>query len=456
MAGALARGIKKIDLLGPGFSLTLGGEETLKTFAGSIFSLVYFGALVASIVVFTRAFFDKSDPKISMEGQTVLKGQKVEFGNLNMIPALFAYNKLSGIYFNSSEILKRFSFVMAIRKTEKGVSGDPYFDYSTVFRSVPCKEILQDSKKFNYLKGAQNFGKHAKRLDSDAVCLDITSPESISMHGNYSDIGSQTIIYNVLQCSGPDCAVAADDGTNVAFELVFPSFGVDLNSFQNPIKMEINPDDGNLFSDHALVKTEIFRPTVHNIYDEGQFLGQKIFKGSYITLDSKNPVYNERRKDFLTKNPIYDCNPMHIGNDYYCQGFFRVEFSNTVVSVDYTRRYKQVVDLLSEIGGISTLLLQVFTYVNTFYLFFARNSVVVSRFFPLLSSSKDSVANSEKMKEDIVSKIESSFDLERLFNELWCLKLLSNLFLDEQQMKLVSLSSLGSFISEGRKNTDHH
>ena len=454
----------KLDILGEPFSLTLKGEKKLQSWFGATLTLLFIAATIASAVIFIRNLFDYSNPLISQSSETVKKGITVDFANLNMLPFIRVRPKNSEVDepIDAEEATKYFTPYLTVFFIEE-VSGGVATESSEYFSGIPCSELGQDKTKFNYLAGADNFKDVEEHINWYGYCFDISNKALLTLSGNGTSPGSRYFQIDITPCQG-DPLCQSDKINDFSLEILFPEYSLDYKDSEDPIKLNIDIDKALKITDFTLFRIETLRPVKSTIYDENQITTKEKKIGDFVELETLGPKYGERPKD-AAGDRIYSCEMDKMDDPAYeCYSLYQINIINSQSQMKYLRRYKLVTQVLSEIGGISTLLLQVFTYLNMIYLYFARDNLLTRMLFPSISSppraasksqtapqqiaggtSKETYSKWKQLRQDAVKLIDSSIDLSTLFEELCVVRVLGEVLVDDMQRSLVTFSALQVF-----------
>ncbi len=281
------------------------------------------------------------------------------------------------------------------------------------------------------------------------------------------DSDTSSIFIEVSPCSeydsGPDGNPLQCDTENFTYfkiDLVYPTYSRDLSNRDNPVQVDIRIEEALTLSNFKLVKSDQITPINVEIVNESLFFGLKktFHKSSYIEFQYGSPEFdfrgNNDGKSELVCNELTDC-----------QYFYKASFYNSFKKKQVIRKYKPIIEVLSEIGGISTLLLQVFTYLNMIYLYFARQKIITQRVLPVLQQNThrktpaspkdrietetDSFKTSDQESVDLSAVqqeaselVEQTLDFSNLFHELCMVKVLAELILKDTDKQKLVLSAL--------------
>ena len=459
--------LNMFDILGPTFTLNISGQEKLKSKVGSLLTLGFLSCFIVASGFFIAGFFDRTTPAVVTEEINLKTGPKVEFGRSNMLPLIILNDKSEGFddEIDPNDVDNYLDIKLHVtRETKKknAKGEDVPVNERVSYSAVPCKSLTSKGK-FNYLARARNYQDWKPYIDEFAICIDANEADinKIFMAANSESPDSTKLTIVMMPCSGP---LEADGGSckpesdisKLSMELLFPTLNPDFFNYKDPTYMNIEFDNSLSIPDFALERVDSFKPINHIIYDEDQFTGSPKESGMFIELQPLGPTYTTRNQ----ADP-YSCEDP---DSETCKPVYSVSFVNGLKSFKYTRKYKSATAVLSEIGGISTLLLQVFTYLNMIYLYFARDNLLTRMLFPSISSppraasksqtapqqiaggtSKETYSKWKQLRQDAVKLIDSSIDLSTLFEELCVVRVLGEVLVDDMQRSLVTFSALQVF-----------
>ena len=460
--------LNMFDILGPTFTLNISGQEKLKSKVGSLLTLGFLSCFIVASGFFIAGFFDRTTPAVVTEEINLKTGPKVEFGRSNMLPLIILNDKSEGFddEIDPNDVDNYLDIKLHVtRETKKknAKGEDVPVNERVSYSAVPCKSLTSKGK-FNYLARARNYQDWKPYIDEFAICIDANEADinKIFMAANSESPDSTKLTIVMMPCSGP---LEADGGSckpesdisKLSMELLFPTLNPDFFNYKDPTYMNIEFDNSLSIPDFALERVDSFKPINHIIYDEDQFTGSPKESGMFIELQPLGPTYTTRNQ----ADP-YSCEDP---DSETCKPVYSVSFVNGLKSFKYTRKYKSATAVLSEIGGISTLLLQVFTYLNMIYLYFARTEIMCQQLFPSLGTApsdnhtpnssvkteaqkendKQRIKRVKELRTEAVNMIDSSIDLSILFKEICSIRVLTEIFLDDMQRNLVALSSLQVF-----------
>ena len=480
--------IRNADMLGPPITLTLNGSETVKTYFGSIMTLVLFGATMASSVFFLIKFFDKSAPTVTETTVRYQDFQPIEFGEKKNIPIFFvrSYDDKPLPVDISSKIIRP-KLTAAYNNKVNGAMTSGGKD----FAPAPCKEVFGNPKYLDYFSDADNWEATKSHILDNGICFMI---EKSDLHMLRSDNPNAQILefvdgvkreYSYIFYGVQPCDVAktgecltkkylvqdpnGDEFANSYIEFIFPKPVLNLQNSEKPVKKYWEIEEGLQVKSFDKYPVFYYSHYMSVIEDESQYLGELKRVESFINLDTKPQATITRQSNEDTPGEIvYECDSRidpESSPKKYCDYFMTINFVPDRKETNFNRRYTQFPDLLSQIGGIYSLLIGVFSFINGIVLNIIKSNYYIAGLFPMLplksftckkkkynEVSKQVDSDIQKhnkywndLGEEAVEMVESSIDLAVLFHEICKIRVIANLLLDDKQKEMITLASFYQF-----------
>jgi hypothetical protein len=442
--------LSAVDLMAPAFNITFKGDESLKTKPGALLSLIYLTCLGFCCLIFIRGFFDISTPYITEYQQSTEKDFRLNVAENGMLPVFKVWSWKEGRFLNASEIVTKLTFFIAYANLNN--SEDTYSYTGNISTSLTCEEISKNGN-FNYPEAYENYEEIKTDLHQKAVCFNITNSSDYFMNGTRYQHLDRNIIIRGAKCFGrEDCETL--NVNDVEIDIVFPQSKTDINDRRKPYRPSLNLDDYTRVYEWKFNNIFLYKSKVKSVYDAPWFFGENKLVSSFpdIIEDIQEKKY-ERNFHYLSDDSYdwaYDyesCDDLYYTARYWCHSLFMIEHKIVPVETVYTRKYSTPLDLLSEIGGVASLLMPVFLFLNGIFLAFGRKKVLATKVFPVLKHVDKSKGSKflGSLYNDATEVVDSYFDIANIFQDLSCLKLLIHLLLDEDQQKLASLYPLHHF-----------
>ena len=490
--------LQKVDMLGPGFSLNVGGSEKLKSTAGSVLTLCYFGSTIAALAYFIIKFFDHSSPTVNEQNDYNKAGKTVPIGNLSYFPMLFVRNAFQSIVKVENAMLAIDPYINHFLKPEGGKQTQKKYS------ALPCRDVRSNSSLLDYFSDSDDFKLYEDLIIENGICIAIPKKDQSSIESlppnekqkQFNDTSKFSSIDLVIDpCDlnkHSDCLTSHYfgkldplgfydldfDGGLGKIEVLFPDYGYDPTNFEKPFSKYFDLENSFTISSFEEARTQIDTPLQTSLFDQSQYFGKDVLTYSSISTSSKSFEIRKREAN-SSMEPILNCKSGNLDPEYYCDTLYSLQFSAQQKEVKIMRKYNQIPDILSGIGGISTILLQFFTYANLGVLLFTQKSILTSKLFPMLPQKKlkagkkknkypeikvEDENDDQKVQEhnkywdevidDAVDLVERTLDISFLFKELCKVRVLANALLDESQTELSAISSLMMYRKEKKNEED--
>ena len=486
--------VRNADMLGPPITLTLNGSETVKTFFGSVLTLVLFGATLASTVYFLIKFGDKSAPTVLEKIVRHPDFQPIDFGKEKFIPIFFVrdYYDLPVPAERSIKVISPQLEVNFLFKKD-GKFGAPEFKN---FSHGTCREIHENAQYLDYFSDAENWAEVKDHILKNGVCIKIDKKDQHlirSVNPNYfyqNKVDRVVHEYSDLTFTVDPCDVAesgecfgdkvlgpgngGDNPGNGYIEYRFPKSEIFLDDSKEPIKKHWELEEGPEITEFVFAVTNYYSHYLSVVEDESQYLGKATKVDSFISLDLSTSEKVERNKTHLG-GTVFQCNSKDPAIP--CTSFFSIKFKPEKKEIYINRSYTKALDLLSEIGGIYSLLTSVLSFVNILVLNLIKSNYYIASLFPVLPLKSFTCKKKKKYREvskqvesdidkhnkywsdlgdEAVQMVESSIDLAVLFREICTIRVIANLLLDDKQKEMVTLASFYQFktTKESKKESE--
>jgi hypothetical protein len=463
--------------MGPPVTLTFKGSKTLQTNFGLLMTFMCFASILAASIVFLKSFFDRSLPTVTDDVLAGVKVIKHHIGNEGILPLIFVKRRSDNSLVSADIVHKYFRGVLTYNLTSNRTGRQMAY----VYESTPCRNLHDKNEKLNYLKMAENYDEINELTDFAGYCLDVDKNNEIYVKEDLNPLDPDVmkndrrlVVMSIQPCHVVAENVEAECGliedlNSFIIDVHFPVHITNFSRPHHPVTRRYDLKNKVMLPDLNIIRFEYYFTKRHEIRDLFPVFDKTTYVDSYIELTTASPTYQFRMLN-ATGDPQYTC------SDITCKYIYYMRFEPKFEDVVHTRRYKQLSVVLSEIGGISSLLFQVFTYLNLIYLGFARKQILVARLFPSIplqknencfvrlfkklccccccpkknySDEQEMSAEAKKfwqtMMGDGVRMIDASIDLAVIFKELCTIRVLSDILMDDVQRDLVTLSSLQVF-----------
>ena len=433
--------LSAFDLLGPPYSITFQGQETLKTKLGSFLSLVLLSGIVFSSVIFIRDYLDTSNLTVTSSEEDLDKKYAFNIPENGMLPIFFIHSYNGNTLLLAETVFDRFSFFLSTTAVDSDDTERLTFD-NTLNMGVPCKDLEQDDTLFNYVAKASNYEEIKEKVHKYGICFRLDETDQIFVRGYGNEKNDRKVSIRAGPCVGrADCRW--EEYFNFELHTIFPTIVTNLYNKEKPYDIKINLDDYIRTWSWQSYKMYTIKASLRMVSDAPRIYGgaEEVARFAHVIEKKDSTYFRYSDYDGVVFSECATDDQLILDA---CQGFLKMDYIFFPLVTIYTRNLPRVTDLLSEIGGISSLLFTTFVYLNSIYLFFTRNTIMTNRLFPLLKYLAKSKGKKQlKLIETEATKVfESSFDFHVLFQEICCLKLLTKVMLSEDQQKAASLLPL--------------
>ena len=472
--------IKNLDILSPSVGLNVDGRSTMTTHVGSMLSIGYVAVIITLAVFQSLSNFDSTSPTIAREESETSEYPVFDLKDSKTFPVIYVFeNSIQNLPVEKVPSLLTFIYTkVSYKYIDKGdgtytVGMEP----PVMMPVVPCRDIMNDPKYFAHYKMHEN-NTYFKRFGSKfGLCVKVDATQT-TVQGGVGDPKLDFITLRVFPCigiAGLNCEANAAFLKQITYTVALPSTSMNLSNYENPISSFPSTDmlyyvnEGQRYQyTMKLSQTEIYD-------DPGMYypLRRRI---KYSQID-KVTVSSRTRDGSLT------CSPAAFSSGA-CIPFALFDFMSGSKKVKLTRYYKGIVETLGDVGGLNSMVLIIFIYLNLFYLQLIKKKMLTKMVFPFLGESifdapdsgsgtcgkicaklkstcckknKRTVTRAKtglatlhidkkevkKLQEEAYKVIDTNLDIVALIREISNLKVLTHMILKDYQQKLVPLISLG-------------
>ena len=501
--------IKKLDFMAPPVSLNVNGSNGIKTYFGLSMSIGYLASIIVLGGIIIQGYFDTKSPSVAQEFSESGTYPEISLLENGLFPVSYVYyqevNPIPAVLMAKYFTIKLFKYSYT---SYLDSAGSPQVDFKVDYMDVvPCSEIKQNETDYSYYKQYEET-PYFKQYGMDlGMCIRV-KPELMKVKGGGSDSSLEILAYIFYPCSLPSgCATKAEmDDIGVVYS--FPSSSMNLSNYEQPVKSYLNADNF-LFVNTAARQKFQGKLSVTEIYDDPGMYFPLSLRHNSSALDRIIPASRFRNDSQV------QCTVQEMVSDA-CKSYLVFDYMSSGKKLKVVRQFKGIVQTISDIGGINSIIFLLFLWTNLVYVECIQEKVLVNKVFDFFSeklfAAKKS-ASSEKCslclckKKDkktqvqakdsgslrsmrsVVSKddpgalepvvvarlqteaykmIEKSLDVVTLVKEINSLKVLTHLLLKDYHLKLVPLISLslqcsksgvdllGPEFSDGTENITKH
>ncbi len=441
--------MRKLDLLSPQVSFTVGGETGIKTLFGAVLTAIYLLSVVAASYLIGLTFFSTLEPTIVQEFSEGEVYSRVDFAAEKIVPVLYLFDH--NVAVPPDQYLRYVTPIFTkyrstqIRAEDGSVKTETFIKTMNV---VPCSNLPADA--YQYYKGYEDSKYFQTYANLTGLCVEL-DPSEAFIEGGGADTSVDMLVYSIYPCILPIGCVSKEQLRFLSVIFAMPTFSTNYSNYLEPVSSILNSDNLYYLNEmmsqkyqQKFMKTEIFD-------DRGVFF-EKRLRTAFSSVD-KVLMNSRYRADGSTR-----CLDL---NFYTCAEYLNFEFVSSSRKLTVVRSYKSITKTISEIGGINSILMLSFLTLNLVYVFFRKSRIFAERIFGLSKISsqlkttpslrldsaitkRDNLTSQvKKLREQAYSAVKEGLDVVSLAKEINMIKVISQLLFKDyhhQLMPLVTLS----------------
>ena len=370
--------VKNLDIMTPPVQLNIGGKSGVKTYFGVAMTVLYLVSVGIFSYIILLTFLAKDSPTVNEEQSQTGVNPKVDMVSNSLFPVSYVLLGIS--YLVPAELVpKYFSVYLNKFRVVTNVLPDGSTNL-TLFKDqmpvIPCKQAFKNetlAKVYNSYLDTPFFKLHG--LES-GLCPQFDPTESyVGGGGSESSIDVMTLEF--YPCSLPNATQCATlfELLNLGIVVSLPSSSITLSNYTEPVKTYLNSDT-NYFIDHQSTQRYFIQMQYNEIWDVSQYFFTESLRTSFPSIE-KN-VFG-----VLARDPTQLTCPGETTfiNSPTCIAYLEFEFHSGPTKRKITRSYKTITQTLSQIGGINSMVMLVFVYINLIYNYYAKRNLLVERVF---------------------------------------------------------------------------
>ena len=349
----------KYDLFGSPFRFFIHSKKskTFKTAVGGLSTTAYIVFCSLALFIFVRKFLDRSKATVSVNTTIQARDHYYDtyFNDVFLLLGMF-----DGQNFPKTEETLKFMTIHAQRETTFLDQQDIQIKrkIEAPFPMVKCEHLNHNWTDLTTEAYSLDSGSFYR---GSIFCGDIIGNTNWWLQGSPLELPYTMIRYRLYPCSLDDPADCASVNELAAASVVVPLFlkSVDYSNYSSPLKNGVDSDVTLSFNVITKSKMTLWfkDTTIHD--DKIDFVGEFGEPNKFIELDKVTSTTG-------TRNGALHCTKIQIedGNcDPYIEIVVRVSTTHTVVE----RRYYTFLEMISEVGGFTDLILLVLLFGTTWY-----------------------------------------------------------------------------------------
>ena len=473
MLSEYAQKLKNLDFMTPPIQLNIGGKDGVKTFFGVMMTALYIGSIVVLSYLIGQTYFDKSSPTVVQESSQTDYNPVINIAQQGLFPVVYVFQQrvVPVLPAQVSNFLTLFYTKYRLIETINP-DGSVNVTYNVIpMNFIACSQAVKDpvlGPVYQKYLSTQNFATLGMAF---GLCPQFQLNESYIQGGGSQSTGDLLTV-DVFPCMSTPTSNCTTLGVirNMSVVVTMPTSSVILANYTNPVSSFLNIENFYYINEYMNQKYQM-KAMMNEIWDVDQITQAKTLRSNFTSIDKT--IFNAIARDFTQ----ISCTPVEFAVGT-CVPFMEFEFMSGPKIASSIRSYKTMTQILSQIGGINSIALMVFVYINLAYNYYAKKSYLVDRVFkffqgvkalkaqndkslitPLKSengndqspTSKRSIRNPledlnnaelEELREEAYNVIQKNLDVITIVRELNNLKFLTHLFLKDYQQRLSPLVSL--------------
>ena len=369
--------LKNFDLMTPPIQLNIGGKSGVKTFFGVMMTILYLVALLSFSYIIIINFFSTTSPTVTEEVSQHARNPRVDMIANNLFPVVYVLAPTKVPI--TAKYLPRFVTITynKYRLIEKfNANGTLNVTYDVVVMpAISCEEALKNetlAQVYNSYLSTEFFSQHGR---ASGFCPQFYPNESF-VQGGGSEPNVDVLTLQIYPCNLPnasECA-SASDILGLSILVTQPSSSITMSNYTNPVKSYLNADV-NYFINTLMSQRYFQIISETEIWDESQIFWTSSLRTQYNSIEST--TFNT----FTREATQVTCGGAPNLASSNCNTYLSFQYSSGPVKHKYSRAYKTLTQTLSQIGGINSMSMLIFVYINLIYNYYAKKTLLVEGVF---------------------------------------------------------------------------
>ena len=477
---------KRVDFMAPPVTLNVGGSSGIKTYFGLLMSIGYLTSIAALSTFIVQDYLDDTKPKVAQESAESGFYPEINLNDNKLFPVSYVYFR--EVMPVPAAMVSKYFTIKLFKYSYKSIKSDSgsTIDFNVSFMDVvPCAEVMQNETLYSYYKDYSNtpfFQQFGKDL---GLCVKV-DPALMKVKGGGADSHLEILAYIFYPCSLPTGCATKEEMAEIGVVYSFPSTSMNFSNHEQPIQNYLNADNV-VFVNTAMRQKFQGKLSITEVYDDpGLYFPLKL-KSNVSSLD--RIITTSRSRD---PNQV-KCTVQEMVADI-CSSYLVFDYMSSGKKLKIVRQYKGVVETLSDLGGVNSIVFLLFLWANYTYVeaiqqrhlvrmvfdFFneklfttkpaqssrfrccKKNKLSMAKPAAALRSQASIVSMSDPnslepavvkgLHEHAYKMIENSLDIVTLVKEINSLKVLTHFLLKDYHLKLVPLISLSLQCSKTKAN----
>lgn len=458
----LKENLKSLDLLAQPVMLNFEKGSNMKTIFGALMTITYIGTVLAYSATTIAKHFDLSTPSVLQLSIDSGDYPRIDLLKKGIIPVLLALDPHLSVL-NPNEMKRYITPVFIKRKVNTTIGNNGVYasEVDSLYMDiVPCSSLFHDTPYPPVYRDILNTSKLGAMVQAFGLCIDIKESEAY-VKGGGTDLELEYFSLEIFPCSLASGCATQEELAKVTIVIGYPVYSANYSNHQNPLLSILSYDNVYMLTTDVKQRYSA-RLAVNQMFDDRGIFYGKTLKAEFLSVDKVTISSVERDGTNRT------CTPESIVSKL-CTSYLAFEITSSGRSNTMVRRYTNLNQVVSEIGGINSVLYFFFWIVTGIYLKIFRYQMIATALLPSLANqikqSKEKLkckfskcdVESEKKKIKVLQEAACSFirkqlDVIEIMKELSHLKLIVKLLLSEKQKRVTTLA----FISLEENNPQNN
>lgn len=343
------------DIIGEEFGMKFNGRDRHSTLFGGCISIILF---LVSYIVFLKLMTDylrSDDPDVRQNFANLDVAPQINLAENSFIYA-FSYQHVNGSSISVDTISKYFTMKGLVSRkkfnsTTKNVSSS---DYSIPFvrcgklRDRMTKELISSFSREDF-------------LETNAFCMNVTEPERYMVNASAYNFDFTSMSVDIIPCINPGESAKNQtsicvNGINEIREFLDTvrvqahklQIGFNPSDKKNPTLFYVNSNENYYLDERSTLETNQYLRQTDVNDDDIDFYGNYIVK-SFAEIDES--IYLKRYRAEVN-NEVCKTDAL-----IACQPYLKIAIYSSPRTLQITREYVFMVDVLGDLGGFFDILI---------------------------------------------------------------------------------------------------
>ena len=383
--------LKNLDFMTPPIQLNIGGKSGVKTYFGVAMTVLYLLAVCAFSYVIILTFFDTASPTVTEEVSQTPLNPRVDMIANKMFPVV--YVMANQVVLLPSAAIARY-LTVSYNKFRLIQTLNPNGTTSYAFDVVempviPCSQALKNAtlaQVYSQYLSTDFFKQHG---NTSGLCP-MFYPEESFLQGGGSEASIDILVLEIYPCTLTDATKCAslNEILSLGILVTQPSTSLILGNYTDPVTSYLNADV-NYFINNNINQRYFVQTMYSEIWDQSQIMYTSSMRANFSSIEKS--VFNSvaRPSSQIT------CPGVKVFQGSSCFPYLEYQFASGPTKHRYTRAYKTLTQILSQLGGINSMVMLVFIYINLIYNYYAKKQLLVEKVFKFFKNLKAPRGNSK-------------------------------------------------------------